>query len=163
MHASFVVANNNKSDIEMDFGDRKFYIPDLNPLKLLDTLGQEKIDKFVELIKREDFLQDVASFLYSNFKEGDSKDFPKTAAYREICENSYPMWFKHLKNLCESHASVTQKMFSKGGGRRVDIDKIGDRIGHYASNFGILIGEIKMENTGWRIESNIYKGDGVDL
>lgn len=162
IHASFVLANNAKSDIKMDYADRKFFIPDLNPTPLLQTLGQQKITRFAELIKNFDFLRDAASYLFYNFKEGDSKNFPKTVAYREICEASYPMYFKRIKTLCENNEIVTYKMFQTRG-QHTDIERIDDYMKHYETNFGISIGEILLDKKGfWSIKSHIFNGSASD-
>jgi hypothetical protein len=106
IYASFILANNDKEHIHLEFSDRKFYLPDLNDKSLEAVMGKKEAEKFaVDLItacQDHKFLQDVANYLFHNFPEGSSRNFfKKTKAFNDVCTASLPSWFASVKNFHE--------------------------------------------------------------
>lgn len=159
IHASFVLANNSKRAVKVEYADRKFFIPDLESRTLLETLGQDKIDVIVEYCKDDTFLRRLGSYLFCNFAPGSSKNFPKTESFKEIAEGSYSAWFRKLKKLCLTSEEVTGRTLSKSA-RAVDAYTVADELEHYAANFGHKLGELIVHDNGnWTVKSHIYVGD----
>jgi hypothetical protein len=120
IHASFILANNDKELIQLEFSDRKFYLPDLNNKSLEIVMGKKEAEKFaVDLIaacQDLSFLQDVANYLSYTFPEGSSRNFYKnTTVFTEVCTASLPSWFASVKNLHElSYKSSGRVVVSSG-------------------------------------------------
>ncbi len=154
MHASFIVCNNYKRRIKMEFSDRKFFIPDVNSVPLREAIGQEKINIFYELCKNDyGFLRRAASYIYCNYPHKASKIFPKTETFKEICLGSYESWFRKLMFLAHKSKKVTAKAVIRYN-KSIDAYVVQDTLEHYESNFGSPLGKLRVIPDGsWYLES----------
>jgi len=158
MHASFILCNNSKRQIKLEYTDRKFFLPDLTETKLVEVLGQVKIDTLLKLFQDDFFLKQCGSYLFTNYESGGSRIFPKTESFREIAIGSYPAWFRKLMSMCAQSKKVTSRNLSRGG-RTIDAYTVKDELEHYDANFGHQLGALSVTPEGaWEIVSNIYEG-----
>jgi hypothetical protein len=122
--ASFVLANNVEASIELQYPDRKFYLPDLNPKSIEATMGEKAARKFakefIEACASNDFLGEVANYLYHNFVEGESSDFHKqTEVFNRICLRSLPVWFNTIREFYKAQGlDGVKKIINSGDALR---------------------------------------------
>lgn len=156
--ASFVVANNYPQYIKLEYSDRKFYVPELTVTPLRDSIGQEKIDELIACLKREDFLKDLAGYLFTKFKPGQSSKFKKNEVFKQLCLNSYPPWFQMFISACAENSELTSVKFNKGAHKRVDPLELQQQCDHYRVNFGVDLCEIEtIDHNKWVVKSRTYR------
>lgn len=156
--ASFVVANNYPQYIKLEYSDRKFYVPELTTTPLTESLGQAKIDELIACLKREDFLSDLAGYLYTRFRQGQASKFKKNEVFRQLCLNSYPPWFQVFIKACSENSELASLKFNKGAHKRVDPLELQQQCDHYRVNFGVDLAEIEViDHNKWRAKSLTYK------
>lgn len=139
---SYIINNNDISDMLIVWDDRRFSVPDITEVKLLDVWDQSKIDGFAALFDDLDFLRSVGFWLKNFGKIEDRGQFYaiKGIRYWKIVFNSLTEWQKIIVE-----AVVSKEKSEYGVGdlkqtykRRVDaskfpfkIQKIGDFVSDY--------------------------------
>lgn len=162
--ASLVLTNNYKRNVKLEANDRKFFVPDLNTAMLMDYWGQEKIDAYLESLKDPEELRKIASWLYFNFDDGESKNFPKTKSFFDLCESGTPEWFRTLRTLAQRNKTVTSKMLTKelGTRKRIGFFTVQDEMENDAIMNKRSIGDLVDEGAGgWTLTSKIFKDSEV--
>lgn len=164
IHASFAVANNYPKYIKLEYSDRKFFVPELTNTKLTTTLGQSKIDEFTAALDTSpEFLQDIASYLHSNFTPGSAQDFKKNEKFRALCIGSYPLTFQRFITACAENSEISGKKFNRAQGRKLCFLELKEHIQHYEIQFGEeLATTVEVDGT-WTAVSKKYKPEPAPL
>lgn len=161
IYASFALANNHDSKIKLEYTDRKFFVPQISEVPLEEALGKEKIDQLSSLLRDQDFLRRLGSYLFYNFKPQAAVRFPKNAFFKRLCINSYPHWFRRFLHIMQVSSEVNSKKFNKGH-RTVDVFELKDSIKHYEAQFKEPLCEFEIDQFGnWTAKSKLYKDDSV--
>ena len=155
--ASFVLANNSKSSIKLEYTDRKFFAPLLSKIPLLDKMPELEITEMVKKITTDiEFIREIASYLYFNFEQGSSKKFKKSKFFEELCIQSYPYYFQRFILMCEHYPVFTKKMFDKNNRVRFEPHELLDKVNEYKTTFKRPLAELKIEGDGsWTATSQI--------
>lgn len=164
LHASFVVANNFKEKITLEYTDRKFYAPQLSAVPLLEQMSQEEVDHFVrDLLTDDAYIQKIAAYLEHNFRPKESEKFKKGEFFKTLCINSYPAVFKRFIMACKQMSTFTQKSLTTMNSRnKAEALDMQNYLEHYEKNFGTKLADLTIETNGnWTATSKIYKGNGA--
>lgn len=152
---------NKSKKVRLEYSDRKFFVPNLNPKPLKDTWGEENIKAFLEKLNDVEFLQQTASYFYHNFPAGRAKDFPKTEAFKQMCIDAYDYTFRRFVAMCRREEEIHSREFKKHFHRPVDVSDLIDSIKHYEDNFGEELAEVEhLDNGQWIAHSKIYRPEG---
>lgn len=155
--ASFVLANNHKHKIKLEYTDRKFYTPQLCTRNLKDLWPQEKIDTFLDLLTQDAYLQRIASYLKFNFKAESARKFPKNAFFESVCLNSAPSFFRRFYHLCLHKDEFTSEDFNRGHRNKQDAFQLKDEVDLYSSQRGRPLAEVEiLPDSRWIAKSRIY-------
>lgn len=160
-HFSIFIANNYKTDINLDFDDRKFLCVPLRDVDLLDVKPQEWVDNFAQVLcKDKEVLRTLASYLYNCIKP--IRRPPKTKPFFELCWLSLPQYFRFFIKACVLNKEFTIKEYYQyfpTKDTRPSREKIQDLFYVYAQGNKLTegIGEFFDSERGkWRFVSNIY-------
>lgn len=159
IHSSFVLAKNFISDIKMSYAERKFFIPNLSKIPLVDKWSKEKIELFIETFKDVKVLQQIASYLFFKYKKNSSAIFPKTKTYEEVCRITFPWAFRQFIHLCHVKEEIKQKDFNKRGQgfRSLDPSLLESLILEYETGFKLPLAELIFDTFGdWKAISKCY-------
>lgn len=162
LYASFVLANNDKHKIKLQYTDRKFYTPRLRTKPLNKTWAISKIDEFVELLTQDDYLRQIASYLKFNVTAGTSRDFPKNSFFEEVCMNTAPGFFKKFYHQCKHKKRFTSAEFNRGSTIKLDPHIIKDAVDQYSAERGKPLADIEiLEDYSWIATSKIYDANNA--
>lgn len=157
IYASFILANNHKQKIKLQYLDRKFYTPKLCEKNLKEHWSQEKIDEFLELLEQPEYLQQLASYLKFNFKKNASRKFPKNDFFEDVCMNTAPYFFKKFYHQCKHKQRFTAAEFNRGSKTKLDPHELKDEVDIYAAQRGKVLADIEiLEDYSWVATSRIY-------
>lgn len=165
--ASFAVSNNNLTNIKLEYNDRKFFAPDLGTKNLDAYWPKSKQAAFVALADDRDYLRELAGYLYSYYPEGASRSYPKTEILKRIAFAQYPVWFRHLYDVCHEAEIVREREFNRklGLGRKTgitDIYKIEELVKHFRATFETSLGEVlKDDDNHWVVRSALVGRDPI--
>lgn len=125
---SYIINNNEISDAYIVWDDRRFSVPDLTPVRLLDIWTQEKVDSFVSMFEEDLEFQRHLGFWLKQY--GKSEDFGKFSwlagnRFWRIVHNSLPEWQKVIVDslLSREKAEYTVADLKQTYKRRVDAQK----------------------------------------
>jgi len=159
LYASFLVLQNHKSKVHLDYSDRKFYAPKLADVDYLDVIEEGKIDRLCRvLLKDKDFLTDTANYLYH--LEGSTSDFNiYTENFLDICWTVLPVHLKKFFVMAVSESEFDSKRYygrSKGF-ERASYENLVERAREFALARGLpSLGEFKRQNPEiWTFESHV--------
>jgi hypothetical protein len=135
--ASFIVANNHENKIQLEYTDRKFFVPVLSATPLLVNMPQEELEEGMIRRLKEDveYVRRFASYLYHNFKPRSSSKFEKNDFFRKLCINSYPHYFRRFIHAAKQQAELSARTFNRGQKRQMDMYELKDYIEHYEKSF----------------------------
>lgn len=125
---SYIINNNEISDMFLVWDDRRFSVPDLNGTRLLDVWSQEKVDQFVEMFENDiEFQRQLGFWLKQYGKKEDIGKFQWVSGerYWRIVHNSLPEWQKVIVDeiLTCSKAEYSVADLKQTYKRRVDAQK----------------------------------------
>ena len=156
IYASFVLANNHRHKIKLEYTDRKFYTPQLCTKNLKDLWSQEKIDTFLDLLTQDPYLQQIASYLKFNFKADSARRFPKNAFFESVCLNSAPPFFRKFYHLCQHKAEFSSEDFNRGSRSKQDAFQLKDEVDLYSSQRGKPLADVTiLADSRWIAKSHI--------
>lgn len=94
---SYIINNNEISDMYLVWDDRRFSVPDLTPIRLLDVWSQDKVDEFVRLFEEDLEFQRELGFWLKHY--GRNESYGKFSwlsgdRFWKIVHNSLPEWQK---------------------------------------------------------------------
>lgn len=151
---SYIINNNDIGDMLLVWDDRRFSVPDITEIKLLDVWDQAKIDRFRALFDDTEFLRQVGFWIKQN---GKTEEFGSFYALKEdrfwkIVFNSLSEWQKIIVEAVTSKekAEYTISDLKQSYKRRVDanrfpfkIQKIGDFVEDYRHRGEHKIGHVE--------------------
>jgi len=154
--ASFVLANNFKKYIKLEYTDRKFFVPQISKIPLTDLMTKAEINELVGLIKTDkEFIQNFATYLFNNFKEGESENFTKNELFYDLCIQSYNWNFQRFISNCKNRDRFTSRVFDKR--KTIDAYDLRASVAHYETTFKqpLAILTINDEDGSWTATSQI--------
>lgn len=151
LFCSMVIANNFPHKIELEYSDRKFYVPKLSDTPITDAWGEAKLKEFGDAFKNDAFIQDVAGYLWHKFKPGQCKKFGKSETFRALCIHQYPMYFRRLIELKKTEGVVEGVKFNRHYQHRIDGDKLREYVQHYELQFKEKLGTVEGYGSKWRL------------
>jgi hypothetical protein len=152
---SYIINNNEISDMYLVWDDRRFSVPDLTPIRLLDVWSQDKVDEFVELFENDlEFQREVGFWLKQHGKSEDIGKFQWLAGDRfwKIVHHSLPEWQKVIVDaiLSREKEEYTVADLKQTYKRRVDaqkfpfkIQRIADFLDSYRHQAKHKLGELE--------------------
>lgn len=125
---SYVINNNEISDMYLVWDDRRFSVPDLTPVRLLDVWTQEKVDAFVKAFEEDlEFQRELGFWIKHYGKSEDIGKFQWLAGDRfwRIVHNSLPEWQKVIVDVILSREKSEYSVadLKQTYKRRVDAQK----------------------------------------
>ena len=99
---SFIISNNEKSDMRISWDDRRFSVLDLTKVKLEDVWHQEDIDELVEI--EGETLRHFGYFLMYRKPKIAKNPFSFWAGkhFYDLCYSSLPVWCQTIADLAET-------------------------------------------------------------
>lgn len=154
---SYIINNNDISDMLLVWDDRRFSVPDITDIKLLDVWEQSKVDAFVELFDDLEFLRSVGFWIkqHGRSEEFGTFHFLRGERFWKIVFNSLTEWQKIIVEAVTTggKAEYSVAELKQTYKRRVDasrfpfkIQKIGDFVEDYRHRGLSKIGTL--EGTG---------------
>lgn len=125
---SYIINNNEISDMYLVWDDRRFSVPDLTPIRLLDVWSQKKVDEFVQLFEEDlEFQRELGFWIKQYGKSDDIGKFTWLAGDRfwRIVHHSLPEWQKVIVDaiLSREKDEYTVADLKQTYKRRVDAQK----------------------------------------
>jgi hypothetical protein len=158
IYASFALANNLPRNIKLEYTDRKFYVPLVSDKPLMDSWGQDNINKFLNLLKDDNYVRQFASYLFANFKSQMVTKFPRNHFFKELCINSYPQSFRRFIKACQDEHEISSVSFNRGSRYAFDPYDLKDHLQHYRANFKEDLADLTIHSNGrWEALSKICK------
>ena len=96
---SFIITNNDETDMYLEFDDRRFSVPDLTSLNLTESLTKEEIQNLDQLLEDEnsDLVRDFGYFIFNRgAKEFDQFSTVKGEKFYGLVYTSLRHWQKFL-------------------------------------------------------------------
>lgn len=158
---SFIISNNDMSDMKIAWDDRRFSVMDLTKIKLLDAWDSAKIDELLECFKDTEAMRNIGYWLmyrkptYNKFKAYQKRHF------YDLCYSSFSEWQKCLIDIAMSKSvhEITNADLKKEYRKRTEttripnFNKVKDFVQNYRHEGEFSIGEIfKTSPENWTIE-----------
>ena len=173
---SYVIQNNDVTDMYLEYDDRRFSVPDLTTKDLQDVMPKSEIDALVEMVESDEEL--AYQFGYWVLMTGESIDYSPFSTWKgekfyTLVYNSLREWQKHFVDKIVSKNEVVldikkiRKEYMKehiSGGFPRNISKIDDFFTNYRHLGTDILGTVeRCEDTGeWLIKiDNKYKYTGT--
>lgn len=106
---SFIITNNDETDMYLEFDDRRFSVPDLTSKNLTESLDKDQIKELDHLLEEEDseLVRDFGYFIFNRgAKEHDQFSTVKGEKFYGLVYTSLRHWQKFLvEELLETRAS----------------------------------------------------------
>lgn len=161
--ASFALANNMASKIRLEYTDRKFYAPVISEVPLLKSMGKEKVDLFIAKLENQEYLKQIASYLFYAFRPQEAIEFPKNVFFRKLCINSFPLEFRTFIHACTEMSTFSNKTLYKGRRRGIDTFELRDLIEQFETQFAEPLAELAIKgDSSWVATSKICKPKELD-
>lgn len=156
IHASIVIANNFKHNIQLEYTDRKFFAPKISDKNLTDVWEDDRITTFKKVTLKDDkVIAEFANYLYHTYPAGGSVNFPKGEFFNELCINSYPQWFIRFIKIMHGYAIYNSKQFNKRQ-RPIEPLDLQRLIEHYETTFKKSLATLEIKpDSDWIAESKI--------
>jgi len=134
MHASFIIANNDPSKVQLEPDDRKFWAPRLPTIPLLEKFGgQVWIDEFVEELNSDQALKSIYDICVERGFGVESRFPHKNEVFYSYCINSLPPVIRHILKLLETNPCVESREVPK---TRLEPYEIKECLDEYAIKSG---------------------------
>lgn len=110
MHASFIIANNDPSKVQLEPDDRKFWAPRLPTIPLLEQFGgQVWIDEFLEELNSDQAIKSIYHMCVEGGFGVESRFPHKNEVFYSYCINSLPAVIRHIIKLLEMNPCVESR------------------------------------------------------
>ena len=179
IYNSYVVQNNDVTDMYIEADDRRFSVPDLTARPITDTIPQKDLDKLViELEDSESEL--VKQFGYYIYKYGERKDLNSFSVYRgahfwTLAYHSLREWQKFIvdkiinKEDVEFRLKDLAREFKKDSSNQFckfprNYQKVRDFLNNYKhGGSDEVLGEVEKIDNEWFIyPSEEYRADDIE-
>ena len=123
---SFIISNNDQSDMRISWDDRRFSVMDLTTVKLRDAWSEEKIDELLALFEDLEEMRAIGYWLMYRDPHHTKFDDWKGPHFYALCYASFNEWQKVIIDLATSktRAEVTVSDFKKEYRKRTDNSRI---------------------------------------
>jgi len=116
---SFIVSNNDETDMYLEYDDRRFSVVDMNTKPLLEVMSKKAVGKLVKRLEEEE--EDLAVawgyFIFNRGAKTDELALYKGEKYHRLIQTSLKVWQKKILNI-----------LLKGDEDIIEIDKLRKRI-----------------------------------
>lgn len=141
MHASFVLANNSPSKIELEYDDRKFFVPRLATVKLEDVFGDDWVTDFIEEVQTPAAIKSIYHMCVEKGFGVDTKKPHKTEDFYKYCLNSMPYDIKIILGVLATQSSVEIKKPKY----KIEGSEIQQKFDEYFEKSGVVLGKVIFE------------------
>lgn len=141
MHASFVLANNSPSKIELEYDDRKFFVPRLSTVKLEDVFGDDWVTDFIEEVQTPAAIKSIYHMCVEKGFGVDTKKPHKTPEFYKYCLNSMPYDIKIILGVLEKKPYVEIKKPKY----KIEGSEIQQKFDEYFEKSGVVLGKVIFE------------------
>lgn len=163
LSCSMVLITNYKKKVQLEYNDRKFWVPTLSDVDLLDVKDKGWVDHLTKVLwKDKEYLRRIASYLHYHVKS--VKHFPvKTPQFLELAWFHLPAFFKKFIRMAVTKKVFTSKDYFQGwqGNRtlrphqetlreHLDSYEVGQKLRNRAGEFEELSDGV------WEFKSNIF-------
>jgi hypothetical protein len=139
---SFIISNNDMTDMKIAWDDRRFSVIDLTKDKLRDVWSDEKIKELLEIFDNEDEMRDIGYWLMYRIPKYSKFDAWKGEHFYALCYSSFAEWQKVIIDIAmtrtvrEITASDVKKEYRKrtDASRLPSFVKVRDFIDNYRHN-----------------------------
>ncbi len=148
-HCSFIIANNNVSDVILEGQDRRFAVMELTGTALPEVLSKDKLEAMAASFKDPDseLIAQFGNYLKEKFDvvPAISQVPPKGPTFWKIVKASCREWQKHIityRDRGEIRLSVVQQAAKEVGlkGFPLNLEKINDFLTNYKDGKGVKLG-----------------------
>lgn len=164
IYNSYVVSNNDVSDMHIEYDDRRFSVPDLSKKPLLGSLSQKEIDSLHERLESdEDFITQFGYWIFNYGKSGNYNSFSFWSGplFNEMVYHSLYEWQKFILDKVisgeyeELKISSLNREFSKDSDKYArfprNIKKVDDFIKNYQHKGVNILGTVEKSDGSWYI------------
>jgi len=162
---SFVICNNDVSDMYLETDDRRFSVPDLSEEPLLSVMSKEEIEKLVhDLEHDEDLIYRFGYFIYNRCRKEKYDEFSFWSGKRfwEICYTSLSEWKRYIvdKILAKEeecyHLKHLSREFMKDANKKFltfprNYSRVSDFLKNYRHEGKYILGELVKIEGQWNI------------
>jgi hypothetical protein len=155
-HNSYLIMNNDESDMYLEHDDRRFSVPEISSDRLETSMSEEEITSLVRQLEDEES-QIVYEFGYYIFNRGAKKHDPfsvlKTPKFHRLVYTSLVQWQKYLVDFLtttKDHSvplSKLRRVAEKGEGKRPvtlpQASKVADFLNSYYHKGKCRLGSIE--------------------
>jgi len=157
VHASIITANNYPERIQLEISDRKFFTPGLSKTPLKEFWPGKQIPKFLSLLDSDDYIKQIATYLYKTYEAGGSEKFEPNSYFRELCEGALSPIVKRIRAACREKPVVTYKDFGRTDKDGLTIQRL---VQTYEMNARQKVCTFTIPpNNKWTAVSHIYEGE----
>jgi hypothetical protein len=123
---SFIISNNDMSDMKISWDDRRFSVIDLTKTKLRDVWDDAKIKKLTELFNDEEEMRNIGYWLMYRIPKYSKFDAWKGEHFYALCYSSFAEWQKVIIDLAMSRAyrEITAADVKKEYRKRTDASRV---------------------------------------
>jgi hypothetical protein len=171
---SFIISNNDMTDMKLSWDDRRFSVVDLSPKKLSDCWSKPRIDKLLAMFEDIEAIRAIGYWLMYRTPKYTKFDAWKGKHFYALCYSSYSEWQRVIIDLTTSrtYTRLLGQDIKKEYRRRTDssrmpsVPKVKDFINNYRHDgitpIGKLVGQ---SNENWHIDldSEWHPEKGADL
>jgi hypothetical protein len=160
---SFIISNNDETDMKIAWDDRRFSVIDLTKVKLNAVWPKQKIDLFISNLEDEAFVRAIGYWLmyrtpkYTKFQEWKGDHF------YALCYASFSEWQRVLVDLItlDGPAEIVSSDFRReyrrrsGSGHVPSLPKVTDFIKNYRHRGEWSLGDVEKQSVdSWIIQTN---------
>lgn len=160
---SYIIMNNDISDMYLEVDDRRFSLPELGDKNLLTVMGEEEVRELVSNLEDENYVSGVGHWLLANYDGGDSVTPYTSPKFYYLAYHSLAEWQKYIiteteKSLAEGEymfdLTAARKRYLKSEGTKFPRDsaKIESFLRNYLHNGTDSIGELVNDGGNWFID-----------
>lgn len=103
IYNSYIISNNDISDMYLEVDDRRFSVPELGEKNLVAVMGQEAIAQMVSKLENdENYVAGIGEWLLNNVPEGDPVTPYLTPKFYRLAYHSLAEWQKYIISECEA-------------------------------------------------------------
>lgn len=100
---SFIISNNDMTDMKISWDDRRFSVIDLTKVKLRDAWKEKDIDALIALFENDDNMRDIGYWLMYREPKYSKFDAWKGKHFYDLCYSSFTEWQKVIIDLAASN------------------------------------------------------------
>lgn len=160
---SYVIMNNDISDMYLEVDDRRFSLPELGDKNLLTVMSEEEVRELIGKLEDENYVSAVGHWLLANYDGGDSATPYTSPKFYSLAYHSLAEWQKYIIAETEKCSASGEYMFdimaarkrylkSEGNKFPRDMAKIESFLRNYLHHGTDPIGALVQQDGDWFID-----------